>query len=193
VTTRTPALAFTENDETAKTTESLPVTVQIDQKTGRWVVDGIEMILAPRHMLTNNLRAADQELGTDAAAALIREAGHRSAVAWCERQAAFHDMRHLDVVRHYLDQLTKRGWGQFEIETFDVAAGTGLLRLEHSALCDEEGQRTEPTCYMFAAWLEGALDFARSGQGLPTGAVFTETACRSSGDPYCRFDGRVIC
>lgn len=169
----------------------LPVHVEIDERTGRWSVDGIPMILVPQHLMVNNLAAAETALGARSAAGLVQEPGYRSAQTWCARQRAFHGLDELGVVHHYLDQLGRRGWGRFSIHSLDVAAGEAEVHVEHSALAGADAPPGLTGCYLFCGWLEGALDAARAGLGTAPGFRVEETACAGAGAPVCVFSARV--
>jgi hypothetical protein len=169
----------------------LPVPVEVDERSGRWSVDGIPMILAPQHMILNYLAAAESSLGVDAVAALVRAPGHRSAHTWCARARAFHGLDEVAVVHHYLDQLGRRGWGRFTMPTVDVDAGVLEVHLERSALAHADGRAADAGCYVFCGWLEGALDAARVARGRDAGFVVRETACAGAGADACVFTGTV--
>ena len=168
---------------------SLPVPVRVDD--GRWSVDGIDMVLVPRHLITNNLAAAEQELGRVRAAALIHGSGYRSAQTWCQQQERFHSLGPVAVVRHYLDQLGRRGWGRFRADELDVPTGRARIIVHRSALADHSSPGPHGTCYMFGAWLEGALDYATAGLGVPGRFEVRESRCASTGGPHCTFTGEL--
>ncbi|WP_031466566.1 4-vinyl reductase [Sciscionella sediminilitoris] len=168
----------------------IPVPVTVDPENGRWSVEGIPMVLVPRHMITNNLAAAEERLGHNGSANLIRDAGYRSAQQWCTQQRGFHGFSPDRVVAHYLEQLGNRGWGRFRIE--EHTGERIRVTLRHSALADRTTGNGTGTCYMFAAWLEGAFDFAAAETGRPRWFAFTETGCRSTGAPHCTFHGKPV-
>lgn len=69
------------------------VPIEVDDASGVWRVDGMPMILVPRHFLVNNHLAIETALGAANYAELLFEAGHRSAYAWCEQEARTHDLK----------------------------------------------------------------------------------------------------
>lgn len=172
-------------------TPSLPVPVDVDERTGAWSVDGIPMILAPRHMIVNNLRATEDAVGHDRSAEMLHDAGYRSAQTWCRQQCEYHSLDETAVVHHYLDQLGRRGWGRFAIRSLDLERGEAEIVVTHSSLADADGAAQRPTCYLFRSWLEGALDLALAGAGRPTGFHVEEAACAGTGASSCTFLGHV--
>jgi predicted hydrocarbon binding protein len=168
-------------------TSDLPVAVEIDDRTGRWSVDGIPMILAPQHMIVNYLRAAEDVLDADGVDALHR-AGYRSARTWCTHQRDHLGLDEAAVLRRYLDQLGRRGWGRFTLRSLDLARGTAEIRLEHSSLADPAAAADHPTCWLFRGWLEGALDVADTGRAEP-GYRVVESGCAGAGAAHCTFTG----
>ena len=73
----------------------------------------VPMILVPRHFFLNNHRAIESVLGAERLAEVLQPAGYRSAYDWCEREAAHHALKGLEVFQHYMRRLSQRGWGQF--------------------------------------------------------------------------------
>src|ERR1043166_5189805 len=136
------------------------VDILVDDLTGRWSVDALPMILVPQHFFLNNHRAIEAVLGPERLAEVLRPAGYRSAYYWCEREAAHHRLRGLDVFHHYMRRLTQPGWGQFKPEDIDLDAGRALIRVDNSAFVDDtrrgSGRRL---CSMFAASFEGHPEY----------------------------------
>ncbi|WP_239527495.1 DUF5943 domain-containing protein, partial [Stenotrophomonas maltophilia] len=66
----------------------------------------------------------------------------------------------VEVFHHYMKRITQRGWGQFDVLDLDPEAGTAHIRLNNSAMVDEARRKSgRKVCYMFAAWLEGSLEY----------------------------------
>ena len=157
--------------------------------TGRWSVDALPMILMPQHFFLNNHLAVEAVLGPKRLAEVLRPAGYRSAYDWCEKEAAYHRLRGLDVFHHYMRRLTQRGWGQFKPEDIDLDAGRALIRVDNSAFVDDarrgSGRRL---CYMFAAWFERSLEYAAAAVGKKLSLRADETCCAADGThEYCLF------
>jgi len=62
--------------------------IELDDVTGEWHVDGMPMILVPRHFLVNNHIGAELALGRDAYARHLYCAGYKSAWHWCEMHSS---------------------------------------------------------------------------------------------------------
>lgn len=165
------------------------VEIEVDDATGRWSVDGIPMILMPQHFFLNNHFAVEAALGPERLEEVLRPAGYRSAHVWCEKEAAFHGLSGPDVFRHYMRRLSQRGWAQFEVLALDPAAGRAEIRVDHSVLVDDERRRIgRPTCYMFASWLEGALEYVAAAAGRPIEVRGREVHCAAEGrHDHCLF------
>ncbi|MEU6128948.1 DUF5943 domain-containing protein [Saccharopolyspora sp. NPDC047091] len=158
-----------------------PVPVEIDPVSGRWEVGGLPMVLVPQHLLVNNLDAVEARVGRDEAGQLYRDAGRRSARHWCEHESARLGLSGTATVEHYLDQLTRRGWGRFAIDVLDPVRGKLCVRVEHSALLPVAGsvRSVDRACYLFEAWLEGALQHA---SGRPQPVTVREIRCGIAAD-----------
>ena len=86
------------------------VPIEVDASTGEWSVDGIPMILVPRHFFLNNHLAIESALGVEKYAELLFKAGHKSAYVWCEKEARTHSLKGVEVFHHYMKRLSQRGW-----------------------------------------------------------------------------------
>ena len=158
------------------------VPIEVDASSGEWSVDGMPMILVPRHFFLNNHRAIECALGRERYAELLFHAGHKSAYAWCEKEAKTHVLEGTAVFHHYMKRLSQRGWGQFRVESLDAPAGRAGVRVRHSVFATEKGEKT---CYMFRGWFPGALQFvAQSARKLTS----TEVQCAAEGHDHCVFE-----
>jgi predicted hydrocarbon binding protein len=164
------------------------VQIEVDEKTGRWQVDALPMILVPQHFFLNNHFAIEAELGPERLEALLRPAGQRSAYVWCEKEAAHHGLSGVDVFRHYMKRLSQRGWGQFHVVDVSAQDCRAKVKVGHSAFVDEARRGSgQKVCYMFAAWLEGSLEYVASAAGKPRKLVAREVSCAAEGHDHCTF------
>jgi hypothetical protein len=158
------------------------VDIEVDDLTGRWLVDALPMILVPQHFLLNNHYAVEAVLGPEKLEEVLRPAGHRSAYFWCEKEAAHHGMSGVEVFRLYMRRITQRGWGQFDIVKLEPETGIAQVRLRNSAMVDEAHRvRGRRVCYMFSAWLEGALDYVAASTGRKQPLKGREVYCAAEG------------
>ena len=162
------------------------VPIEVDAATGEWSVDGVPMILVPRHFFLNNHHAVESALGADKYAALLFTAGHKSAYAWCEQDARTHGLKGVEVFHHYMKRLSQRGWGQFTVESIDPKGGHARVQVRHSVFARE--RHGAKRCYMFRGWFPGALEFVMGAKAKLTS---TETQCAADGrHDHCVFETR---
>lgn len=156
--------------------------IEVDEDTGEWRVDGMPMILVPRHFLVNNHVASERAMGIEAYAKHLHDAGYKSAWQWCEKEAARHGLAGIEVFHHYLKRLSQRGWAQFHVESVDAATGHARVHLHHSVFVSEFGQSAgRKVCYMFLGWMVGALEYVAHAAGKPLKLQAAEAACESDG------------
>lgn len=156
--------------------------IEVDQATGEWRVDGMPMILVPRHFLVNNHVAAEAAIGRAAYAKSLHDAGHKSAWQWCEKEAARHGLAGIAVFHHYMKRLSQRGWAQFSVEEVNPAAGTARVRARHSVFVSEAGPAAGyRACYMFLGWLVGSLEYVRQMSGVRGALAAVEAECGADG------------
>lgn len=164
------------------------IDIEVDDKTGRWRVDAMPMILVPQHFFLNNHLAVEAELGPERLAALLRPAGQRSAYVWCEKEAAHHQLSGIEVFRHYMRRLSQRGWGQFEVSDVAADGRTAEVRVSNSVFVDRDQNRgAAKVCYMFAAWLEGSLEYVGASSGKSLKLIARELSCAAEGHDFCTF------
>lgn len=162
------------------------VPIQVSDRTGEWSVDGIPMILVPRHFFLNNHLAIESALGRDKYAALLFEAGYRSAYTWCEKEAVTHGLKGLEVFHHYMKRLSQRGWAQFAVQLADASTGVARVEVRHSVFAVQKtGQKA---CYMFAGWFPGSLELVT---GKKSSLRCEEVQCAAEGADYCVFETRL--
>jgi predicted hydrocarbon binding protein len=159
------------------------VPIEVNRATGQWSVDGIPMILVPRHFFLNNHLAIEGALGVEKYAQLLYDAGYKSAYTWCEKEALTHGLKGIEVFHHYMKRLSQRGWAQFEVERVDAATGEARVRVRHSVFAAEKAGRK--ACYMFRGWFPGSLEFVT---GKPVDSE--ELQCAGEGADYCVFETR---
>ncbi len=159
--------------------------IEVDDATGVWLSDALPMLYVPRHFFVNNHKAIEAALGVERYAALLYDAGYRSAWHWCDKEAAHHGLAGAAVFEHYLRRLSQRGWGWFTVESLDVERGEARVRLDHSAFVYEYGECGEKVDYMFTGWFAGAMDWIAESRGS---ALRTRSVQRqSAAEPGCEY------
>jgi len=166
------------------------VSIEVDDTTGVWSVDGIPMILVPRHFFVNNHIAIESAVGEERYAQQLFEAGHKSAYVWCEKEARTHGIQGVAVFHHYMKRLSQRGWGQFVVETIDAESGHARVRVDHSVfVLEHKGGGSRKTCYMFRGWFPGSLEFVGTLLGKRLQLTSTEIQCAAEGHrDHCVFE-----
>lgn len=170
-------------------TNAPAIPIDVDPATGIWTTDGMPMIYMPRHFFLNNHRAIEALVGRDHYAKSLYDAGYKSAWQWCERESATHNLRGVDVFRHYMKRVSQRGWAQFTVASVDEETGVAVIRLDHSVFTfGHEKPAGECVCYSFAGWFPGALEWAGQDTGRRWKLTSEETQCAADGQHnHCLF------
>lgn len=162
------------------------VPIEVDAATGEWSVDGIPMILVPRHFFLNNHLAIEAALGLETYSKLLFQAGHKSAYVWCEKEARTHGLKGVEVFHHYMKRLSQRGWGQFRVESVDPQTGRARVQVRHSVFAFKGKGKT---CYMFRGWFPGSLEFVGTLLDRKLKLTAEEIQCAAEGGrDYCVFE-----
>ena len=157
------------------------VPIEVDDASGVWSVDGMPMILVPRHFLVDNQLAMEAALGAAKYAELVYEAGHRSAYTWCEQEARTHGLKDVEVFHHYLKRLSQRGWGQFTVESVEPANGRARVCVANSVFVLAHAGAPRRACTMFRGWFAGALEFVGAQLGNRVALACEERQCAAEG------------
>jgi predicted hydrocarbon binding protein len=167
------------------------VPIEVDAATGEWSVDGIPMILVPRHFFLNNHLAIESALGIDKYSKLLFQAGHKSAYVWCEKEARTHGLKGIEVFHHYMKRLSQRGWGQFSIESVDPDTGRARVSIRNSVFAQQK--KPGKACYMFRGWFPGSLEFVGALSGTKWKLASSEIQCAAEGlHDHCIFEIGMI-
>ncbi len=164
------------------------VPIEVDPETGWWSVDGQPMLLIPRHFWVFVQMECERRFGIEATRGVFHEATYKAARLWCAREAETHGLGGEAVFRHYLRRMSQRGYGRFDIEAIDPAAGTASIRLDHSIYVAEYGRDVgRPVCTMFTSAFTGALEYVAEAAGARLSLEAEEVRCAAAGAECCRF------
>lgn len=138
------------------------------------------MILMPRHFFVYILEQVEAVAGREASSRIYRKAGFDGAVTFCRRFREVHRTSPVETVRGYLEEMSLRGWGHYEIVALDPETPLLEVCLRHSALHTAriEGPRHE----VWVGAMEGAVAFMLESRGPPAPLEARELR-RAPGDP----------
>ncbi len=153
----------------------------------RLVLANLPMILTPRMFFVNIQKKVEEVSGTDAAWRVFYEAAFDSAYRYMGNSKEVYTIAGKDLLQQYLDSLSARGWGEFEILQLVEDRGEGRVRLNHSAISEEYGRTGRSVCHVWAGALAGSIKFLAEESDNGMEVMGIETRCLSRGDPYCEF------
>ena len=130
-------------------------------------------------------RALNTELDADAAARVLRSAGHDAGDAFFQILAndatgAIADVDSASFWRRLGQLFSTRGWGT--LQHTDVHPGIAVLSASDWAEADTSGSGARPSCYFTTGLLANVLGKVANGD-----VAVMEVECRSRGDAQCRF------
>lgn len=166
--------------------------IEVNETTGVWTTDKLQMIYVPRHFFVNNHVETEAVVGREVYAPALYKAGYRSAYFWCQQESATHGLTGMAVYEHYLKRLSQRGWGLFKFASADATTGHAQIQLDHSVFVLAQGIAGVPVdrskvCYLFAGWFSGAMDWVLETSGSAVRTTSTETQCAAEGHAHCVF------
>ncbi|QTQ38560.1 4-vinyl reductase domain-containing protein [Aromatoleum petrolei] len=144
--------------------------------------------LAARSFCLDTLQDLETGMGDESYGDILYHASYKSAGHWCEKEAFAHGLAGVELFEHYLERLSARGWGRFSLAEADFRTGTADVRLDHSTLVLSQAEACAArTCYMFAGWFAGMMDWIGENAGKPLSTVCCETQCGADGFDHCIF------
>jgi predicted hydrocarbon binding protein len=151
----------------------------------RLMLGPVPMVLLPRWFFVGIMRRVVRDAGSDVAARVYADAGFEGAYNWARVQLAA-GLSGRAVMEQYLGSMTCRGWGRFEIETFDPETGRGVFRFHNSALALEMGETGQPVCLWTSGAMAGGVQAILDSEGIDIRVRGKEVECRSAGAHCCR-------
>ena len=153
----------------------------------RLILADLPMILTPRMFFVSIQKKVEEVSGTDAAQFIFYQAAFESAYKYLENSKEVYAITGRDLLQQYLDSLSARGWGEFEILELVEERGEGRVRLNHSAISEEYGETGQSVCHVWAGALAGSIKLLAEECENDTEVRGVETHCLSKGDSYCEF------
>jgi len=165
------------------------IPIEVDLATGHWITDGVPMIYTPLAFFVNIQKAVEDAIGVAGYRERLYAAAYDATRQWCGTQAGLHGISESAVFHHYLDRLSRRGWGRFSLVEADWRAGTARARLEHSAIAAGYGKAGRRVCYMFDGAFAAASDWVGDSIGHPRRSTCHEIRCAAEdGSDFCMFE-----
>jgi hypothetical protein len=101
---------------------------------GRLTLNGLQMVLMPRHFFRYIMREVHQAVTPEVFRKIYWQAGYDGAVSFCEAFQKSHRCSAEEAVTGYLAEMSIRGWGHFSIQALNAQKGTMDVLLTNSAL-----------------------------------------------------------
>ncbi|MBW2441205.1 MAG: 4-vinyl reductase [Deltaproteobacteria bacterium] len=150
----------------------------------RLELDEVPMVLMPLWFFVGIMKRIGAEVGSGRAAEIYYDAGYEGAYKWSKVQIE-NGLKGPAVLEQYLNSMTNRGWGRFEILSLEEKDGRALFRLHHSAIALEQGLSEAPSCHWVPGAMAGSLQAILESKGNPLKVIGKEIGCLSAGQPYC--------
>jgi predicted hydrocarbon binding protein len=154
---------------------------------GRLVLAGLPMILTPRMFFANIQKRVDETCGEGKGRHIYYQAAFESAYRYMKNSREVYDITGRDILQQYLDSLSVRGWGKFELLELAEEKGEGRIRLNHSGMAEEFGHVGRSVCHVWAGAMAGAIQYLVEEHNKATKVRGRELMCLSKGDPHCEF------
>ena len=147
--------------------------------SGRLLLKGQEMVLLPRHFFRYILREVNSRAREGVFKDIFYKAGFDGAFTFCTRYREINKCSPQEAVEGYLAEMSVRGWGAFDIESFDPDDGILHVVLTGSALIPE-GDLPSGHLSWKGAMVGAVRSLPNISEDTPLTATMEETAdgCR---------------
>ena len=152
----------------------------------RLVLDEVPMVLMPLWFFVGIKKRVGAEAGSERVAKIYYDAGYEGAYKWSKVQIE-NGLKGPAVLEQYLNSMTNRGWGRFEISSLDENKGRAIFRLQHSAMALEQGRTEEASCLWVPGAMAGSMQAVLESNGSPLKVSGKEVRCLSTGHSFCEF------
>jgi predicted hydrocarbon binding protein len=169
-----------------KNIEDIKAQLTIDEEH-RLILAKLPMIMTPRMFFVNIQKKIEEISGGDASRLIYYQAAFESAYNYMKNSKKLYMIAGTDLLQQYLDSLSIRGWGKFQILRLDEEKGEGCVQLKHSAIAEEYGSVGRTVCHAWAGALAGAGQFLADEHKKEMEVRGHERLCVSKGDPHCEF------
>lgn len=153
----------------------------------RLMLNQVPMIMTPLWFFAGIMKKLAEKAGEDIAAEVYYEAGYQGAYDWAAVQMQ-NGLSGRAVMEQYLNSMTNRGWGRFEIAAFDRDVGEGAFRFFDSAIALDHGRIGRLVCLWVPGALAGGFQAILDSDGSALRVKGREVSCYSQGEAYCEFE-----
>ena len=152
----------------------------------RLMLGKVAMILMPAWFFSGIMKRVIEETGYDLAAKIYQEAGFQGAYQWGKVQIEA-GLEGRKIMEQYLDSMTHRGWGRFEIIRFDDTSGNASFRLFNSAVAQADARSGRCMCLWVPGALAGAMQVILDHAGRGITVTAWEHQCLAQQADHCEF------
>lgn len=150
----------------------------------RLVLDNVPMVLMPLWFFAGIMKRVEAEAGPGIVAKVYYDAGYDGAYRWSKVQIE-NGLKGSAVLEQYLNSMTNRGWGRFEIASLDEIGGRAIFRLYNSAMALEQGRTDAARCLWVPGAMAGSMQAILESSGSVLKVGGREVRCLSTGQPFC--------
>ncbi len=126
-------------------------------------------------------KAIEKELG-EKASQIIYQSGFEGGSLSSKKYREAFGFSDPQIIQFMIEMGRQIGWGNFELERFDLSEQILIVKVYHSPYAEAYGSSSSPICHFILGVLGGmaSIIFGREIQA-------EEIACFSKGDRFCRF------
>jgi len=155
--------------------------LEYDEGQGTVTFKGVRYMLIRPDTVVDFQKAVEAELG-DRTAEMMMAGGFTGGSRSSQRYKEVFDYSDEEIVAFMCNMGREIGWGDFQVEKFDMQGRELIVLVRNSAFAEAYGDAERGVCHLIRGVMAGMA------AGIFGGGVRSEeTHCRAKGDDHCRF------
>ena len=155
--------------------------LEYDEGQGTVTFKGVRYMLIRPDTVVDFQKAVEAELG-DRTAEMMMAGGFTGGSRSSQRYKEVFDYSDEKIVAFMCNMGREIGWGDFQVEKFDMQGRELIVLVRNSAFAEAYGDAERGVCHLIRGVMAGMA------AGIFGGGVRSEeTHCRAKGDDHCRF------
>lgn len=152
--------------------------------SGRLLFKGkVPMILTTREFIALIQKTIEEVVGENAAAVIMYRAGFKAGYSFARTQSIEFGVRGVDILRKYLETASKRGWGEFTLQSYDISER--IVVEVRGSYGEEWGNVGRRVCHIWRGALAGIAQYIADDMNLKIKMKGTEEKCVAEGSECC--------
>ncbi|MCS4540738.1 MAG: hypothetical protein HY929_00210 [Euryarchaeota archaeon] len=146
-----------------------------------------KVLITPADLLSVFYRKSCESFGLARVNELMYNVGFTDSYNFAKFMSGSMKLKGTELIKTYLESLTVRGWGKFEVVHLDLERGEAFIRDHHCSFCSPLVDLSREVCFILDGAMAGIFSFVTGKEWK-----FIETKCIAKKDEYCELKGNLV-